>query len=157
MDFVDLMRGLGRQVAEAPARVPEQEEADDLEDPLAGPGVGVADVAELFDKPAMRAGFLVYLSQRGLARVFAGPDVPLRQRPEAWFLARRPDCGEHPPAFQPPHQDASGRELSFHADESIPGADRLRWISGRAGKAATPGSRHRERCLGLQRRFVTQG
>src|SRR5205085_11796882 len=120
MDFVDLVRGLGRQVAEAPARVPEQEEADDLEDPLAGPGVGVANIAELFDKPAMRAGFLVYLPQRGLARVFAGPDVPLRQRPAARFLARRPDCGEHSPAFPPPPQDPSGRAPSLHPDDSPP-------------------------------------
>src|SRR5436305_13219379 len=100
MDFVDLVRGLGGQVAEAPACVPQQEEAHDLEDPLAGPGVGVADVAELFDKPAMRAGFLVYLPQRGLARVLAGPDVPLRQGTEAWFVARPPDCAAPPPAVQ---------------------------------------------------------
>src|SRR5439155_34276 len=102
---------------------------------------------------AMRAGLLVHLPQCGLAWVFAGPDVPLRQHPEARFLARRPDCGEYPPAFQPPHQYAPGREFSFHADESIPVADRLTWISGRAAKekpqrgnvlAVGPGSRNDE-------------
>src|SRR6476646_4072308 len=101
------MRGRRRQVPESPARVAEQEEADDLEDPLSCPGVGVADVAELLDKAAVRAGFLLHLSQSGLARLLAGAEVPLRQCPEARFLAGRPDRREHPFALEPPNQHAA--------------------------------------------------
>src|SRR5205823_2547837 len=49
-----------------------------------------------------------------LARVLAGADVPLRQCPEARFLACRADRGEHPFAFQPPDQDATSREFPLH-------------------------------------------
>src|SRR5436305_5450442 len=125
MDFVDLVRGLGRQVAEAPARVAEQEEADDLEDPLAGPGVGVADVAELLDEPPAGARLLVHLAQRRLAWVFAGPDVPLRQRPEARFLAGGPDRSQHPTTLQLPDENAAGRESSLHHRFVQPPSPRL--------------------------------
>src|SRR5947209_5444968 len=43
----DLVRVLGRDVSEPPGAIAEQEEADDLEDALAGPRVDVANVAQL--------------------------------------------------------------------------------------------------------------
>src|SRR6266480_443808 len=106
-NLVDLVGGPRRQVAEAPACVAQEEEADDLEDPLPGPGVRVADVTELLDEPPVRAGLLVHLAQSSLARIFAGRDVPLRQRPQAWFLACRTDRRQDPSAFQSPDKHAA--------------------------------------------------
>ena len=81
-----------------PPLVADEEERDDLEDPLALPVEPVPDVAELPERPAVDARLLGDLAQRrrlaGLARV----DPPLRQHPEPVRLARpagwpRPSSG----------------------------------------------------------------
>src|SRR4051794_40246437 len=73
--------GLG-DVAEPPALVADEEERDDLEDPLAVPGVDVLDVAELAERAPACAGLLGHLPQGGLLRRLAGVDPALRQRPQ---------------------------------------------------------------------------
>ena len=102
---VDLVRVLGRDVAEAPAPVAEEVEADHLEDPLALPRVDVADVPELLDQAALDAGLLGHLPRGRVGGALAGPDQALRQRPD--LLPARPDRGQPPAAAQPPDDDAS--------------------------------------------------
>src|SRR5262249_2555470 len=104
------------QVAERAARVAHEEERDDLEDPLAVPGVDVADVAELAERAAVRAGLLRHLAQGRRLAALAGVDVPLRQRPHRLALALGPDRGHHPAAVQPPDEHAARGELSLHAE-----------------------------------------
>src|SRR5919202_4247533 len=112
--LVYLVRRLRRELADPPARVAEQEEADDLENALSRPAVGVAHVAELLDEAPVCARLLQNLAHRGVARVFAWTDIPLRKRPEARLFPRRPDRSEDPVTFQLPHQHAAGRELPLH-------------------------------------------
>src|SRR4051812_45538635 len=65
-DLLDLVPELLGQVAELSALVHEQEERHDLEDALALPVEPVADVAELAQRTALRAGLLVHLAERRL-------------------------------------------------------------------------------------------
>src|SRR5712691_6193917 len=64
-DFGNLVRVLGRDVTEPPGAIAEQEEADDLEDALAGPRVDVADVAQLLHGCRLHAGLLPDFAQGG--------------------------------------------------------------------------------------------
>jgi hypothetical protein len=105
-------------LAEPPAFVADEEERDDLEDPLALPVEPVADVAELAEAPPVRARLLLDLAQRGRLARLARVDAALRERPQPFRLAARADRGDHPPAAQPPHQDASRRELALHGGGS---------------------------------------
>ena len=92
--LVDLPPVLGRDVAEAPARVAEEEEAHDLEDPLALPHVDVADVAELLEQSALDPGLLRDLAHGGVGRALAVADDPLGKRPD--LLPGRADGSEMP-------------------------------------------------------------
>ena len=77
---------------------PQEEEAHDLEDPLAVAlprgRVRVADVAELLDDPPLDAGLLAHLAHGRVGRDLAGVDLALRQRPDALGLPLRPDRGD---------------------------------------------------------------
>jgi MFS family permease len=101
-----------RQVVDPPAPVAEEEEAHDLEHPLALPRVDVADVPELLHEPALDAGFLRHFADGRLRSALAPSDQPLRQRPDV--LSPRPDGGEVPAAAQAPDHDPAGRELPPH-------------------------------------------
>ena len=81
-----------------PPRVAEEVEAHDLEDPLAGPRVDVADVAELRHEPRLDARLLGDLAQGRLLRPLARVDEALRQRPDAAVCV--------PPAGSPPAPSA---------------------------------------------------
>ena len=103
-----------RQVAEPPALVADEEERDDLEDPLVVPVEPVADVAELAQRAAVRSRLLRDLPERRrLARV-ARLDPALRERPDARALPARPDRRQDPASAQPPDKHAAGRELTPH-------------------------------------------
>src|SRR5438128_8080582 len=104
----------GGNLAEPSCRVPEEEEAHDLEHALPAPGVDVANVAELLDGCRLDARLLRYLAQRRRLGLLAGADQPLREGPDVRLLAGGPDRGQHPAAAQPPHDDPSGRELTTH-------------------------------------------
>src|SRR5439155_15999658 len=127
--FVHLVRRLRRQIAEPAARVAEQIKGHELEDPLAVPRVDVAHVAELLDQPRLHAGLLGHLPQRGRVGLLAGPDVPLRQRPEPGLLPRRTYRSHHPRAPQPTNDDGTSRELPAHkpflTDGCSPGLEAL--------------------------------
>src|SRR5207253_4745219 len=107
---------LRRDVAEPAGAVAEQEEADDLEDPLAGPRVHVADVAELLDRRRLDARLLGHLAKRGQLRALPRSDQALRQRPDPLRLSCGADCSEHDPPSQPPYDHTSRRELPSHGD-----------------------------------------
>src|SRR5437868_8033373 len=124
--LVDLVCGLERQVAEAAAPVAEEEEADDLEDPLAPPRVHVLDVAELLDEPACRAGFLAHLPHDRVPGILAGVDVAFREGPETGLLPRRADRSEHPLATDAAYEHSAGGELSLHASVCNTAAGRVR-------------------------------
>jgi hypothetical protein len=109
-----------RDVAEAPAGVPEEVEAHDLEDPVAAPWipglrVDVAHVAEFAHEPRAYAGLFRDLALGRLLGLLAGADVALGQGPHALGPPARPDRGEEPPSAEPAHHDAPGRELPLHA------------------------------------------
>ena len=87
------------------------------------------DVAELLDEPRLHAGLLGHLPQRGRVGLLAGPDIPLRQRPEPGLLPRRTDRSHHPRAPQPTNDDGTSRELPAHkpflTDGCSPGLEAL--------------------------------
>src|SRR3954470_5135668 len=112
-DFVSV---LGRDLPEPPAAVAEEEEAHDLEDPLACPGVDVADVAQLLDGGRLDPCLLGDLAQRGELGALARRDEPLREGPRPFRLAGRPDGGHHMPSTQPADDHPARRELPAHRD-----------------------------------------
>src|SRR5262249_12708292 len=122
----------------------EQEEAHDLEDPLALPlvprrRVDVADVAELLDEPALDPGLLMHLPHRCLRRRLAGVDVALRQCPDA-RLAARTDRRDHLAAADRPPEHPACRELSLHLPlllrpPAAPPVDVSAWIVAEIGRA----------------------
>src|SRR4051812_26086203 len=94
------MRVLGRDVAQPAARVMEEEEADDLEDPLAAPRVDVADVPELLDRRRLDPRLFGNLPKGRRLSGLARADQALRKRPDPFRLAARPDRRDHPCASQ---------------------------------------------------------
>src|SRR5262249_20631196 len=106
-------------LTDSPTTRPQQEEAHDLEDPLAlrflpGGCVDVAHVAELLDDPPLDAGLLPYLAHRRLGGRLAGVDPTLRERPDPVLPARADRC-EHRAAAYRPYEHAAGGKLSLHA------------------------------------------
>src|SRR5207253_4552772 len=86
--LVDLVAVLRREVAQPAALVADEEERDDLEDPLAVPVEPVADVAELPERAAVRAGLLGHLAEGRLLAALTVVDPALRERPGSWLLPR---------------------------------------------------------------------
>src|SRR5204863_4749379 len=74
---------LRRDCSEPALPVPEEEEADDLEDSLAGPRVDVADIAELLDELGLDACLLTDLAECGLLGLLTEADQPFGKRPDA--------------------------------------------------------------------------
>src|SRR5439155_23611631 len=110
------VRMLRRDVPEPPGPVAEQEEADDLEDALARPGVDIADVPELLDGRGLDAGLLADLAQRRQLGTLTRPDQAFREGPGALGFPGRPDGGHHRPAPQLPDDHSAGRKLPPHPD-----------------------------------------
>src|SRR5439155_10323987 len=110
----NLVRGRGRQVAEPTARVPQEVEADDLEDSLAGPGVDVTDVAELADESCLDTRLFRHLAECRLLGLLPRADDALGERPDPGLLPTRPDRGHHPGPSQAPYEHSTGRELPSH-------------------------------------------
>jgi hypothetical protein len=111
------VRVLGRDVAEPPATVAEEEEAHHFEDPLALPRVDVAHIAELRHETALDSGLLRHLAPRGLGRALPCPDEPFRERPDVF--ASGTDGGQPEAPAHGAHDHAAGRELAPHAVETI--------------------------------------
>jgi len=107
---------LGRDVAEATGPVAEEEEADHLEDPFPGPGVDVADVAELLHRGCLDSGLLLHLAKRRELGPLAGADQALRECPGTLRLSCRPDGGHNRAATKVADDNASSRELPAHRD-----------------------------------------
>src|SRR5688572_9692658 len=103
---------LGRDVTEPAAGRAKEVEADDLENALAIPGVHVANVPELADQSSVEPGLLEHLPGSCVGRGLAGSEVPLREGPDDSCLAGRANRRDMPGAAQPPHDDATGRELA---------------------------------------------
>src|SRR5206468_7638502 len=97
-----------------PPRVPQQVEADDFEDPLAGPRVDVADVAELLVEPRLHTRLLGGLAECRLLGLLARADDALRKRPDPRLLAARADRRHHPGPSQASYEHSTGRELPSH-------------------------------------------
>src|SRR3954447_6075557 len=97
-------------VPDAARAVPEQEERDHLEHPLAVALVPVAHVPELLDELAAHARFLAHLAGGGLRTSLAGIDPPLRQSEHR--AALHADRGHEPAPAHAPHHHAAGRELA---------------------------------------------
>src|SRR5262245_31005716 len=104
---------LRRDVAEPPARRPEEVEADDLEDPLSLPRVDVPNVTKILHAPHPKSRLLDALTRGGLGRRFSWTEVALGQGPDA-LLAGRPDRRDVPGAAEAPEDDTAGRELALH-------------------------------------------
>src|SRR5436190_18362958 len=115
----DLVRVLLLQIAEPARLVAEQEEADDLEDPLALPRVDVADVAEFADEFAAGPGLLLDLPHRRRLGLLPAPDPALRQRPQPLRLPFRPDRRHHRAAVHLVYENTAGRELTLHVRPTL--------------------------------------
>src|SRR5262245_26283281 len=100
-----------------------EEEAHDLEDPLAVPRVHVADVAQLLAETAWDAGLLESLPKGGLGRFLARIDEPLRQRPGPLALPLRTYGCKPPTPLHPADEHDSGGELAAHRDFVTPFGD----------------------------------
>src|SRR4029453_12278067 len=100
-------------VAEPAARVADEVEADDLEDPLALPEVDIADVPELLDEAATNSGLLGHLTESGVRRRLAFPDEALGKSPHVLAPAR-PDRGEVPGTADSADGYAACGKLSPH-------------------------------------------
>jgi hypothetical protein len=87
-------------IAEPAALVADEEERNDLEDPFALPVEPVADVAELPQRPSVRARLLGDLAQRRLLTRLAAVDSALRQGPEPFGAPGRTDRGDDPAAVR---------------------------------------------------------
>src|SRR6185312_5600457 len=74
----------------------------------------VADVAELPERAAARAGLLGDLPQGGLLAALAGVDLALREGPEPRRAAAGPDRRHHPAPTQAPDEDTAGGEFTPH-------------------------------------------
>ena len=90
----------GGMVADSPAEGSHQEERDDLEDPLAFPGVDVADASERRGDRGVHTRLLVGLAHGGRCGLLTRVDEPFRERPRPGSAPLRADR-RHPRDARP--------------------------------------------------------